>query len=131
MRALVALVGALSVLACFGGGAEAQDVISLKNGEKADIGIVFWINNCVSRLAKFAGIDMLEGPTGLTLSLREETVMPSARYNCSTKVPGATVVLSASGFKAKYEGTISYRVRYITQDGDKQSSHKAKIQVFP
>jgi hypothetical protein len=131
MRAVVALVGFVFLLMGFAGQAGAQSVLSLKNGEKIDLPAVFWINNCQSRLTKLAGIDLLEGPPGLTLSLREEMVLPSARYNCSKKVPGATVVLSANGFTSKYEGTISYRVRYVTDDGNMQSSHKAKVQVFP
>lgn len=132
MKVLIALVGVLSLLAGFGGQAEAQQTYSLKNGESVELHSVFWINNsCQSRLLKLLGIDMLDGPPGLTLSLREGSVAPSARYNCSNKVPGAMVVLTANGVTAKYQGTISYRVRYSTQDGNTQSSHTAKVQVFP
>jgi hypothetical protein len=131
VKLLLAFVGVLSLLIGFEGEAQAQQLVSLKNGEQADLGAVFWIENCQSRLVKFSGIDLLNGPPGLKLSLREEAVAPSARYNCSNRVPGATVVLSANGFTSKYEGTISYRVRYDTRDGNKQSSHSAKVQVFP
>ena len=131
VRAVAAFVAILSMAIGFSGEARAQETLSLKNGEKADYGPVFWISNCQSRLVKFAGIDMLDGPPGLTLSLREESVAPLARYKCSNKVPGAIVVLSANGFTSKYSGTISFRVRYLTEDGAKQSSHKANVEVFP
>jgi hypothetical protein len=123
-NAAMALVAAAACL-----GAQGQE-ISLKPGESADLGVVYWQSNCVSILKKIAGIDLLEGPPGIELSIRDESVA-ARRQNCSTKLPGGVVVLTAREIPQKFSGTIKYRVRYSTEDGDKQSSHSKEIALFP
>ncbi|MBH1962917.1 MAG: hypothetical protein I8H77_01210 [Comamonadaceae bacterium] len=109
--------------------ARGQDV-SLKIGESADLGAVYWQSNCVSTLKKIVGVDMLDGPPGVELHIREETVM-AKRQNCSNKLPGGVVVLTAKDIPQKFSGTIKYRVRYSTEDGDKQSSHSKEVFLSP
>ena len=123
-NAAMALVAAASCLS-----AQGQE-LSLKPGESADLGAVYWQSNCVSILKKIAGVDLLDGPSGIELSVRKESVA-ARRQNCSAELPGGVVVLTAREIPQKFSGTIKYRVRYSTEDGDKQSSHSKEIALFP
>jgi len=109
--------------------ANAQD-ISLKTGESVDLHPVYWQENCISTLKGIAGVDILDGPPGIELTIREESVT-ARRQNCPNKLPGGVVVLTAREISQQFSGTIKYRVRYKTDDGDRQSSHSRKIALFP
>lgn len=122
-----AMVPFFLAIACMS--ANGQD-ISLKAGESADLGAVFWQNNCVSILKNIAGVDMLDGPPGVELGIREESVV-ARRQQCPNKLPGGVVILTAKEITKKFSGTIKYRVRYNTEDGEKQSTHSKEISLFP
>ena len=110
--------------------ASAQDT-SIKSGESVDIFAVYWIANCRSILKNFVGIDVLEGPPGVALSLREEPVRTSQRQNCPDSIPGATVVATAKDVTERSVSTLRFRVRYNTDDGQKQSNHSLKLFLYP
>lgn len=110
-------------------GVAAQDV-ALKPGEKGDLFAVYWVANCKSILKRFAGADVLAGPPGVVAVLREEPVS-ARRQGCTEKVSGATLVLGAEADAPAYEGTVRVRVRYVTEDGDKQSVHPVKVLILP
>src|SRR5262245_52417510 len=97
--------------------ASAQD-LSLKSGESMDLYPVYWISECKSLLRSFAGIDILEGPPGVVLSIREDMVL--ARRQCPNKVPGGIVVVTVKDVPAKVSGVLRFRVRYNTVDGERQ-----------
>jgi hypothetical protein len=103
---------------------------AVKNGETIELSAVYWISNCKSRLKNFAGIDVLEGPPGVSLSLRLQKVVPSLQH-CSRPVDGAMVVLNAKGITAAGTADVSYRVRYNTLDGPRQSNHTVVLKLFP
>ena len=118
--------GAALVFSC---GLFAQD-FTLKAGESADLSAVYWVRNCQSLLKSFIGVDVLEGPPNAELTIREESVLPT-RQGCPNRVPGGMVVLKLKPAAAKFEGAIKYRVRYNTEEGDKQSSHSRTINIVP
>jgi hypothetical protein len=63
-------------------GAHAQGSvqrIALKSGESADLSPVYWVTNCKSIMLGLAEIEILEGPPELTLSIREEMVLPAGK----------------------------------------------------
>jgi hypothetical protein len=105
----------------------SQDV-ALKPGESVDLFPVYWIADCKSTLKQFLGAEVLVGPPQLSVSLREEPVA-ARRQGCAQKVPGAILVLAAGGDAAAFEGTVRVRVRYSTEDGEKQSVHPVKVLV--
>ncbi|MFW2354837.1 hypothetical protein [Hydrogenophaga sp.] len=118
----------LSALA-FCCGVSAQD-FTLKAGESTDLNPVYWVRNCQSLLKSFIGVDVLEGPPNTELTIREESVLPT-RQGCPNRVPGGMVVLKLKPDAAKFEGPIKYRVRYNTEEGEKQSSHSRTINIVP
>lgn len=123
-------ISALFLLAAVHLNTMADDAVALKAGESTDLHPVYWINSCKSILKEFAGVDLLEGPRGIELSIREDNVM-ARRQNCPDKVPGGWVVLTAKEVTTTFSGKIQYRVRYKTEDGDKQSSHSKEIALYP
>ena len=104
--------------------------ISAKNNETVPLGAVYWISNCRSILKSFAGVDKLEGPPEVKLSLKEGMVH-AVRQNCSAPIKGATLMLTASGVTKPVTATLVVRVRYNTRDGERQSTHTFALSLFP
>lgn len=104
--------------------------ISLRAGESAELGSAYWIENCRSTLNGFAGVDVLDGPPGITLTIREQDVF-ARRQNCPDKVRGGVVIVTVTAVPARFSGTVRYRVRYNTQDGSRQSSHSVRLDLYP
>jgi hypothetical protein len=110
--------------------AAAQEM-SIRAGESVDLHPVYWVRNCQSQLRKIEGVDLLEGPPGVSLSIRSEEVMTSARHSCSSKVPGGIVVATVKDVPARVSGTLTYRVRYDTDEGQRQSTHTRSVTLYP
>jgi len=104
--------------------------VALKNGESVDIGPVYFITNCKSIVIGRPDVEILEGPPEVTVSIREEMVLPRLQ-NCAQKVPGGTVVLTAKDLTASKEAKITYRVKYKTKDGDRQRGVVVNVSLFP
>src|SRR5215831_2731666 len=100
--------GVILVLAfsCFAdifasGGATAQtiyfgvDDIALKNGESTEVAEVYYIGqNCKSLLKATPEVEILDGPPGVTATIREEMVVPRG-LGCAQGVPGGKLVITA------------------------------------
>jgi hypothetical protein len=104
--------------------------ISLKANENFDLGSVYWVSNCMNLLSSFAGVEVLEGPPGITLTIREEDVVPR-KQNCPNKVPGGVVVASVKSVPENVAGILKYRVLYNTSHGLRQSNHSVQISLYP
>jgi hypothetical protein len=61
----------LSLTGVWTGGAQAQESIALKSGESIEIGSVWWVAHCRSIMVNLPEVEILEGPPGLTLSLKK------------------------------------------------------------
>jgi hypothetical protein len=121
--------GLAIALPLFASTAFAQE-LSLKSSDSVDFHPVFWVKDCRSLLTSFAGVDVLEGPSGVTVAIREEEVIPQ-RQGCSNKVRGGIVVASVRELPVQTSGILRYRVRYNTPDGLKQSNHSVQLVVQP
>ena len=137
MRMGFTAIAAASVLVGAGleshGAASAQDALrqfAVKNGESVDLGTVYYVSNCRSIMTGLPDIEVLEGPSNVTISIREEPVLPR-RQDCATKVAGGTVVLTAKDVTEPAEAKLIYRVNYKTKDGPRQTSHAFVVSLFP
>ena len=104
--------------------------ISIKSNESVEIGTVYWISKCKSLLKNFSGVDVLEGLSGITLTIKEEMVI-AWRQSCPDKVPGGKVIATVKEIKTEVSGVVKYRVRYQTADGDKESTHSLILTLYP
>jgi hypothetical protein len=75
-------------------------------------------------------IEILDGPPELTLSIREEMVLPR-RQSCANRVPGGTVVATAHAVQSASQTKLTYRLNYKTKDGPRQTAHVYNVSLFP
>jgi hypothetical protein len=132
LRSTAAIGAASLAIAGFGISthANAQDRLMVKNGESIEIGSVYWVSHCRSIMVGLPTIEMLEGPAQVTLSIKEEPVLPR-RQGCANKVAGGTIVLTAKDVAGPSESKLAYRVNYKTRDGDRQTSRAYLISLYP
>jgi hypothetical protein len=112
------------------GAAQPQETIALKSGESTEIGSVWWVAHCRSIMVGVPEVEILEGPPGLTLSLKEAMVVPR-RLNCTNEVPGAILVATAKDVMEPVQGRLIYRIKYKTKDGDRQRANTYNVSLFP
>ena len=136
MRPLLAAVLAAIQFAIVGlviGPAEAQAEprrLAAKNGESIELHPLYWVVNCRSVMIGLPEIEVLEGPPGVALSIREGQVLPRPQ-GCATKVPGGTLMLNAKGVTEPAEAKLTYRIKYKTKDGERQTSRAYIVSLFP
>ena len=104
--------------------------VAIKNGESIELHPVYYVSQCHSIMIGLPEIEVLEGPPELRLSIREEPVLPR-RQGCAVKVPGGTLLLMAKGVTEKTEAKLTYRVKYTTKDGQRQTSSAYIVSLFP
>jgi hypothetical protein len=102
----------------------------VKSGESVDLGSVYYVGNCRSIMIGLPDVEVLEGPTNIALSIREEPVLPR-RQGCAAKVAGGTLVLTAKDVTEPTETKLVYRLKYKTKDGDRQGSNTLIVSLFP
>jgi hypothetical protein len=111
-------------------GAHAQQRLALKSGESVELGSVYYVSNCRSIMIGIPEIDILESSELVTLSIKEGMVLPR-RFNCANQVPGGTMVLTAKQVSEPTEAKLTYRIKYKTKDGDRQTSGVYNLSLFP
>src|SRR5262245_66263315 len=79
-------------------GLHAQTRIALKSGESTELGLVYYISNCRSIMMGNPEVEILEGPSELTLSFKPGMVLPRAQ-NCAKPVQGGTIVVTAKDIR--------------------------------
>jgi hypothetical protein len=104
--------------------------IALKSGESVTLGPVYWVVNCKSIMIGVPTVEVLEGPPELSLSLKEDMVLPR-RQNCAAKVKGAVLTATAGAVKAVVHAKLTFRLKYQTKDGDRQSARVYDVSLFP
>ncbi len=109
----------------------ADKQIALKSGETTDVANLFFVANCKSLLTGPITVEILEGPPGVTASVKEQKVIPH-KFNCANPVPGGHLIISAPAeVKARTQGTLTVRMKYPTKDGERQGSQSFDIILFP
>jgi hypothetical protein len=116
-----------------GAGAQAQGErprLVVKNGESVELQPVYWVVNCRLTMIGLPEIEVLEGPPQVTLSIKEAQVLPRGQ-GCAAKVSGGTLMLSAKGVTEPVEAKLTYRLKYKTKDGERQTSNAYIVSLFP
>jgi hypothetical protein len=105
--------------------------VALKNGESAELrNYSFVTANCLSIMIGTPGLDVLEGPAEVSVTLKEGPVMRRDR-GCSSPVPGGKVIATAKDVTEPKEARLTIRLNYNTKDGARQSSSVYIISLFP
>ena len=125
-------------LACVLGGAPAQAqtisgtlAIALKSGESFELGDAYWISStCNSMLVGTPEVEILDGPPGVTVTVKEAMVTP--RYwNCAKPVRGGKVIVAANDIDHPSYTTFTIRFKFKGRDGDRLRSRVYKLSLFP
>jgi len=113
--------------------AQAQSRLSrlaAKNNESIEIGPVYWVVSCRSVMIGLPEIEILEGPPQVALTIKEGQVLPR-RQGCASKVSGGMLMLNAKDVTEATEAKLTYRLKFKTKDGARQTSGAYIVSLFP
>ena len=132
-----ALVLALSLLmaAAMTTAAAAQRLIgaptiALKRGETSELGDLYWVINCRSQLRGTPTVEIVDGPPGVSVTVRDAMVMPRLQ-GCAKPVAGGKVTIAANEVEDYSYSQLTLRITYRTRDGDRQTSAVYNLSLFP
>jgi hypothetical protein len=133
LMAILAMVEFAIAGITIGASAQAQVEVRrlvLKSGENVELGPIYWVVNCRSTMIGLPEIEIIEGPSELTLSIKEAQVLPR-RQGCAAPVTGGTLMLSAKRVTEPKEAKLTFRLKFKTKDGDRQTSSAFIVSLFP
>jgi hypothetical protein len=129
-KTLPTIICLLAAIVCSGIAAEAQG-IALRSGELAELGDVYYVSrDCKSLLTAVPEVEIMEGPPGVTVTIRDAQVTPHAE-SCANPVRGGKVTISAGDIAKRSDSALVLRFKYKTRSGDRQSSRRYKLSLFP
>lgn len=129
-RLIIVILNLAAAIAFAGVSAQGAEVMALKSGETAEIGNLWWIANCRSLLKGPMTVEVLEGPSEVTASIREQDVVPHSQ-NCAKPVQGGVLLLTAKEVKTRTQAKLILRVKYPTVDGERQKSRDIDLTLLP
>jgi hypothetical protein len=110
---------------------QAAEVVALKSGETVELGNLFWVVNCRSLLKGPMTVEILEGPSNVTASIREQKIIPH-NQNCAKPVEAGVLLLTAAkDIKVGTQARLVLRVKYPTVDGERQTSRVIDLTLLP
>jgi hypothetical protein len=128
----LAFGGSLALAAeCGGASAPRADTFALKSGETATLAEVWWIAHCRSVLKGPMTVEILDGPPEIAATIVEKQVIPH-NSDCANPVKGGLLQLTAAkDVTTKIHAEVVVRVKYPTEDGDRQKSFDIDAIVVP
>ena len=129
--ALTGLSFAAPAAECGGASAPKADTLALKSGETVTLAEVWWIAHCHSLLKGPMTVEILDGPPEITAAIVEKNVIPH-NSDCANPVKGGLLKLTAAANVAnKIHAEVVLRVKYPTEDGERQKSFDVDAIVIP
>jgi hypothetical protein len=105
--------------------------IALRNGESTEFGDVFLVGaDCRSLLTGVPEIEVMDGPPGVAVAVKETMVVPHER-GCNQSVPGGRVVITARDIDVYSYTRMVLRITYKTPNGNLQRSQHINVALFP
>jgi hypothetical protein len=75
-------------------------------------------------------VEVLDGPPGVTVAVREAMVTPRA-FGCAKPVNGGKVIISAKDIDEPSYSTMTVRYKYKTREGERLFSKVYNVSLFP
>ncbi len=106
--------------------------VALKSGESVEVGDLYFTSSgtCRSLLKDLPVVEVMEGPSEVTASVKEAMVTPRAQ-GCSQKIKGGRLVLTAKDIEEYSTSKLTVRITFHTKDGDTQRSESLNVTLFP
>jgi hypothetical protein len=112
-------------------GTAGADNIALRSGETFDLPDFYFVSrDCKSMLTATPAVEIMEGPPGVTVSIKDAMVTPHA-LNCANPVRGGKVTVTAGDIAKRSDSKLVLRFKYKTLSGDRQFSRNYKLSLFP
>jgi hypothetical protein len=104
--------------------------LALRSGETTELTQIYWVSNCKSQLRGPPAVEVIDGPPGITVTVKEAMVVP--RYQgCAKPVAGGKVIIAAKDIEDESYTRLTIRVTYKTRDGERQRSAVYNLSLFP
>jgi len=124
-------------LTCVAEHARAQTIqvnvvdVALRSGESIELGDVYYVGaNCRSLLTATPEVEVMDGPPGVAVSIKEALIVP--RYHgCAKPVTGGKMLFSANNIEDYSYTRMVLRVTYKTRNGNIQRSQHINVTLFP
>ena len=119
-----------------GANAHAQSIehtvtnIALKNGESTELDVYSISNSCKSLLKAATDVEILDGPPGVTATIKPAKVIPRY-YGCAKPVLGSKLTIAAKDIEDYSQTRMVIRYTYHTASGDRQSTRNFNITLYP
>ena len=111
--------------------APASQSVALKSGESAEVANLFWVANCRSLLKGPMNAEILEGPSDVAVSIKDQNIVPHIQ-NCAKPVAGGVLLLTAAkAIKSRVTAKLVLRVKYPTVDGERQKAFDIDLILLP
>jgi len=105
--------------------------IALKGGESIEFGDVYFIAaNCKSLLAGTPEVEIMDGPPGVAVAIKQAMVVPRF-YGCGKPVSGGKMLISAKDIDDYSYSRMILRITYKTRSGNLQRSQHINVTLFP
>ena len=137
MRTSAKLLVTVGVLSALSGAALAQNMLiagahtmALKSGESEEVQDIYYVENCRSILNSAPQVEVVDGPPGITATLKEDMVLPRLQ-NCPAKVKGGKLVVSAGHIEDPSFSQLNLRVTFDTRDGVRKQSLVINLSLIP
>jgi len=105
--------------------------IALKSGETMEFGNVYLIStDCRSLLTSTPEIEIMEGPPGVSVAIKQAMVVPRA-WGCARPVSGGKMFIAAKDVEDYSNSSMVLRIKYKTRDGDRLRSQRINVTLFP
>jgi hypothetical protein len=137
MRLLPVLLGIVSIGATVIASKEAQAqtiwgslTLALKSGETVELGQLYYVVGCRSLLTGTPEAEILEGPPQVSVSVRQEMVLPR-QQRCANRVQGGKLMITAREIEDPSHTNLTVRITYKTKDGDRKLSQVYNLHLLP
>lgn len=105
--------------------------IALRNGESVVFGNVYLVGaDCRSLLTVAPEVEVMDGPPGVAVVVREAMVVPF-EHGCSRSVQGGQMIITAKDIDAYSYTRMVLQITYQTQSGKLQRSQHINLALFP
>jgi hypothetical protein len=125
----------LCAAAVAGTEAQAQTIVgsptlALKSGETLELGLIYWVSRCRSILTSTPEAEVLDGPSQVAVSVKQEMVLPRAQQ-CASRVPGGKLMISAKEIEDPSYTSLTVRISFKTKDGERKYSQVYNLHLLP
>jgi hypothetical protein len=104
--------------------------IALKSGESEEVSDLYYVTNCMSLLNSAPQVEVVDGPPGVTASIKEDMVLPR-QQKCAAKVKGAKLLVSAAKVEDPSFSQLAVRVTYDTREGIRKQTFYINLSLIP